>query len=55
MTNTSEFNQSIQKEKDELNEMKKLRHETGLSLGRLIELRKKGYKIVRIGEKCKCH
>ena len=56
MTDMSEFNQSIQKEKDELEEMKKLRHETGLSLGRLIELRKKGYKIVKLcGEKCKCH
>jgi len=54
-TKNSNLNPLIQQEKDELNEMKKIRAETGLSLGRLIELRKKGYKIVRIGEKCKCH
>ncbi len=48
----------IQREKDELNEMKKIRDETGIPLSRLIELKKKGYKIVKITsckEKCKCH
>ncbi len=46
----------IQKEKDELNEMKKIRNETGIPLSRLIELKKKGYKIVKVcKEKCKCH
>ena len=56
MFHTSEFNQFIQKEKNELNEMKKIRSETGLSLGRLIELRKKGYKLIKVEqEKCKCH
>lgn len=38
----------IQKEKDELNKMKKIRAETGFSLGQLIELKKKGYKIVKV-------
>ncbi len=38
----------IQKEKDELNVLKKIRAETGFSLGQLIELKKKGYKITKI-------
>lgn len=38
----------IQKEKNELENMKKVRHETGFSLGQLIELKKKGYKITKI-------
>ena len=38
----------IQKEKEELEEMKKIRSETGFSLGKLIELKKKGYKIVKV-------
>lgn len=54
----SEITSIIQREKDELIEMKKVRSETGLSLGKLIELKKKGYKIVKIDdkikEKCKC-
>jgi len=39
---------TIEEEKRDLQEMKKLRHDTGLSLGKLIELRKKGYKLVKI-------
>jgi len=38
----------IQKEKEELEEMKKIRSKTGFSLGKLIELKKKGYKIVKV-------
>ncbi len=38
----------IQKEKDELNEMKIIRTATGFSLGQLIELKKKGYKIIKV-------
>ncbi len=38
----------IQKEKDELNEMKAIRAATGFSLGQLIELKKKGYKIIKV-------
>ena len=48
----------IQEEKDELNEMKKIRDETGIPLSRLIELKKRGYKIVKTiscKENCKCH
>ncbi len=44
----NEVNQVIQKEKDELEEMKKIRVETGFSLGKLIDLKKKGYKIVKV-------
>jgi len=52
----SEIIQIIEKEKKELQEMKKIRAETGLSLGKLINLKEKGYKIIKIcGEKCKCH
>ena len=45
----------IEEEKRDLQEMKKVRAETGLSLGKLIDLRKKGYKLIKIGEECKCH
>ena len=38
----------IEEEKRDLQEMKKIRHDTGFSLGKLIELRKKGYKLVKI-------
>ena len=38
-------NISIQKEKEDLNELKKIRDGTGLSLSRLIELKKKGWSI----------
>ncbi len=38
----------IQKEKNELEEMKKIRAATGFSLGNLIELKKKGYKIIKV-------
>lgn len=44
----SKLNPEIQKEKDELNEMKKICHETSLSLGKLINLKKKGYRIIKI-------
>ena len=37
----------IKKEKDELNEMKRIRDETGFSISRLLELKKRGYKIVK--------
>lgn len=46
----------IQEEKEELNEMKRIRDETGIPLSKLIKLKKKGYKIVKVcKEKCKCH
>jgi len=38
----------IQKEKKELEEMKKIRSETGFSLGNLIKLKNKGYKIIKV-------
>ncbi len=37
-------------EEDELKEMKKIRDGTNLSMSKLIELKKKGYKIVKIEE-----
>lgn len=53
----SEVIQIIEEEKKELQEMKRIRHETGFSLSKLIDLKKKGYKIVKIEtkEECKCH
>jgi hypothetical protein len=38
-------------ENDELKEMKRVRDETGFSMSKLIELKKRGYKIVKIEEK----
>lgn len=37
-------------EKDELEELKKIRDGTGFSLSKLIELKKKGYKIIKSEE-----
>lgn len=42
------IDQTIQNEKDELEKMKKLRDGTGFSLSKLLELKKKGYKIVKV-------
>jgi len=44
----NEVKSIIQQEKDKLQEMKELRDKTGFSLSKLIDLKKKGYKIVRI-------
>jgi len=44
----SEIISIIEEEKNELQEMKKIRSETGLSLGKLINLKEKGYKIVKV-------
>ena len=38
-------------EEDELKEMKILRDATGFSMSKLIDLKKRGYKIVKIEEK----
>lgn len=38
-------------EEDELKEMKRIRDETGFSISKLIDLKKRGYKIVKIEEK----
>ncbi len=48
MTDMSEFNQSIQQEKDELNEMKKIQSILGISISKLIDLKNKGYKIIKL-------
>lgn len=40
----------IQKEKDELEELKKIRDATNFSMSKLLELKKKGYKIVKFKE-----
>jgi len=46
------MNDTIQKEKEELEQLKKIRAETGFSISKLLELKKKGYKIVRFEEVC---
>lgn len=42
------INPAIKKEKDELDEMKRIRDGTGFSLSRLLELKKRGYKIIKV-------
>ncbi len=46
------MNDIIQKEKEEFEEMKKIRNVTGFSISKLLELKKKGYKIVKFEEVC---
>lgn len=46
---------TIQKEKEELNYLKRIRAETGFSISKLLELKKKGYKIVKFEEIEICH
>ena len=42
------FDPVIQKEKDELEELKIIRDGTGFSISKLLELKKRGYKILKV-------
>lgn len=42
----------MQREREELEQLKRIRAENGFSISKLIELKKKGYKIVNFEEVC---